>query len=100
MKREELLNRRRVADPTLTSQTQTREGNHARVSLERKDRHVTSAALPERQNGRACGGTLFLRLGGELQRIALATAGFRSARGLGLGDVAGVDGDDAHAAPM
>jgi hypothetical protein len=35
MRREELLNRRRVADPALTSQTQTREGNHARVSLER-----------------------------------------------------------------
>jgi hypothetical protein len=29
------LNRKRVADPALTSQTQTREGNHARVSLER-----------------------------------------------------------------
>jgi hypothetical protein len=35
MTREELLNRRRVADPALTSQTQSREGNHASVSLER-----------------------------------------------------------------
>src|SRR4029077_8235850 len=46
------------------------------------------------------GGTLFFRLGGELQRIALAPAGFRSARGLRLGDVPGVDGDHAYPAPM
>src|SRR5262249_40904122 len=39
---------------------------------------------------------LFLRLGGKLQRIAFAATGFRSARGLGLGDVPGVDGDHAH----
>src|SRR5262249_4713236 len=39
---------------------------------------------------------LFLRLGGKLQRIALAATGFRSARGLGLGDVPGVDGDHAY----
>src|SRR5262245_22308675 len=43
---------------------------------------------------------LFLRLGGKLQRIALAAAGFRSARGLGLGDIPGVDGDHAHPAPV
>src|SRR6266436_36043 len=38
------------------------------------------------------GGTLFFRLGGELQRIALAPAGLGPAGGLGLGDVSGVDG--------
>jgi hypothetical protein len=35
---EELLSGRRVADPALTSQTQSREGNHASVSLERLEK--------------------------------------------------------------
>src|SRR5947207_9030787 len=43
---------------------------------------------------------LLLRLGGKLQRIAFAAAGFRPARGLGLSHVARINGDNADAAPM
>jgi hypothetical protein len=52
MSSEELLNRKRLADPALTSQTQSREEVHARVSLERFEKTVTSVALPERRNDR------------------------------------------------
>src|SRR6266542_947258 len=57
MRGEELLNSRSVARSELTGQTQSRERNHARVSLE-------FFSKPR-------GGTLFLRLGSELQRIGL-----------------------------
>src|SRR4029434_10589177 len=86
MRGEELLNGRSVAGSELTGQTQSRERNHARVSLE-------FFSKPR-------GGTLFLRLGSELQRIALAAGGFRPARRVGLGDVSGVDGDRAYATLM
>src|SRR5262245_10010804 len=61
---------------------------------------VKASERQRRVAKRVAGGTLFLRLGGKLERIALATAGFRSARGLGLGDVPGVDGDHAYPASM
>jgi hypothetical protein len=53
MSREELLNRKRLADPALTSQTQSREGNHARVSLERFEKTGMSRALSCRSAGTA-----------------------------------------------
>src|SRR5947208_7226554 len=43
---------------------------------------------------------LFLRLGGEQQRIALGAAGIGGARRLGLGDILGEDRDHADAAPV
>ena len=43
---------------------------------------------------------LFFRFGGELERVAFAAAGLRCPRCLGLGNVLGVDGDNAYAAPM
>jgi hypothetical protein len=46
MSSEELLNRKRLADPALTSQTQSREEVHARVSLERFEKAGVYQALP------------------------------------------------------
>src|SRR5262249_13409004 len=67
-------------------------------------RHERVHARPPTRYARACrtwrGRRLLLRLGRKLQRIALAAAGFRSARGLGFGYVARIDGDNADAAPM
>src|SRR5207253_10164985 len=46
------------------------------------------------------GGTLFLRLGRELQRIAFAAAGLSAARRLGLGDIARENAHHADTAAM
>jgi hypothetical protein len=43
---------------------------------------------------------LFLRLGRKRERIAFAAARLRRARGFGLGNVFGVDSDNADPAPM
>src|SRR5262249_16593962 len=64
----------RVAGSPLAGQTQSRERHHADVSFvairKAPPRRPTTYA-PQRRT-RARGGTLFLRLGGKLQRIALA----------------------------
>src|SRR5262249_52272819 len=92
-----VLDESRVAGPARAGQTQSRERHHADVSfvaIRKAPPGRPTTCAPERRT-QARGGTLFLRLGGKLQRIALAAAGFRSARGLGLGDVPGIDGDHA-----
>src|SRR5215831_13765453 len=100
-----VLDRSRVTGSALTGQTQSRERHHADVRFDfsrftKASPAQTTALRPARRSAgapeQARRGTLFLRLGGKLQRIALAAAGIRSARGLGLGDIPGVDGDHAH----
>src|SRR5262244_3279657 len=97
-----VLDGSRVAGSARAGQTQSRERHHADVSVValRKARPRRAAICAPEHRTQARGGTLFLRLGGKLQRIALAAAGLGPARRLGLGDVPGIDGDHANAAPM
>src|ERR1700737_5469299 len=60
-------------------------------------RHPGYAFVSDPNSGSECQ-PLFLRLGGEQQRIALGATGVGGARRLGLGDVLGEHGDHADAA--
>ena len=55
---------------------------------------------PRREPARLADLLLFLRLGGEQQRIAFGAAGIGGARRLGLGDILGEDRDHAYAEPV
>src|SRR5262249_60393643 len=92
-----VLNRSRVAGSALAGQTQNREQHHAdvRCDLSRFTKatpcpNAGAATCAPQRRTRGRGGTLFLRLGGKLQRIAVAAAGVRAARGVWLCDVPGV----------
>src|SRR5882762_5825462 len=55
---------------------------------------------PRRESATSADFLLFLRLGGEQQRVALGAAGVGGARRLGLGDILGEDRDHAYTEPV
>src|SRR6266849_6751453 len=59
-----------------------------------------STKRPRAESGKQRSLSLFFRLGGEQQRVALGAAGVGGARCLGLGDVLGEDRDHAYAEPV